>query len=410
MRVERLISRRHLVSRERLLRIRLTALIGIIAIAIGVGALIAVVAILDGFDASFHQKHMDLVAHVRVLPPDGADDAIFADPATIAEALAEDPRVVAFAPLVDRECFLLPDRDLGARRMGVRLLGVDPEEVRPVASFVDETRYGHGEPGPDEIVLGQLLATQVLGVRPGDTVWAITRLVVDAHGFPHVRWQPLRVVGLFVTGIPDLDMATAYVNRETAERIFLLPEGAVSAFQLRIADPYRAATDARAIAAAHPELPVRLQTWDETNPEFFQALQLEKVGTFVMVLMIVLVGAFNIIGTLVMIVTERTREIGILKTMGASDRLIRRIFFRSGLVIGLIGAGLGLALGLGLCAVLGRLEAPLDMYEIERLPVLIHWGMVALIMGVSLAICVVAALVPAMTASRLDPVEALRHE
>jgi lipoprotein-releasing system permease protein len=410
MRFESLIGRRHLFSRERLLRLRLTAVIAIASVAVGVGALIVVIAVLDGMDAQFHRKYMDLVAHVEALSP-GGEDELLEDPDAIAETLRADPRVEAIAPLIRGEAFLLPERDLLGRRTGVNILGVDTAQTREVARFVERTVGGRGDPGPDEIVLGQLLANQ-LGLAPGDTVWAITRFMFSAN-MPHFRWAELRVAGVFITGIPDLDLVTAYVDLETARRIFIHSEDAVSGYQLRVADPQRARAAAKAIAAAHPDLAARLRPWDETNPEFFHALRLEKIGTFVMLMMIVLVASFNIVGTLVMIVTERTREIGILKTMGAGDQVIRSVFLRSGLLIGLLGTGLGLAGGLGLCFLIGHvipIQLPAMLYDLTHLPVLVHWPTVLLITGASLAICLVASVLPAQTAARLDPVEALRRE
>ncbi len=413
MRFETFIGRRHLFGRERRLRMRLTALIAVVSVAVGVAALITVIAVLDGLDASLHQRYMDMIAHIEALPPVAADLEIFDDSAAVAETLAADPRVEAVAPLVRREVFLMPDREHLDTSSAVQLLGVDPAQTRAVAGFVDRTVMGVGEPGPDEIVLGQLLALHILGVRPGDTVWAITRFTIDAHAVPHFRWAELRVVGLFVSGVPELDMQTAYVNIETARRIAALPDDAVSAYQIRTADSHRANSTARAIADAHPTLGARLRSWDQTNTEFFQALWLEKMGTAVMLLMIVLVASFNIAGTLVMIVTERTREIGILKTMGASDPVVRRIFLRSGLLIGSVGTALGVASGLGLCAIIGKtdlINVEMMLYDLNRLPVLIHWPTVLLIAAAAMFICLVASVLPAQTAARLNPVEALRRE
>jgi lipoprotein-releasing system permease protein len=394
-----------------LLRMRISTLISIVSVAVGVGALIVVIAVLDGLDATFHRKYMDLVAQIEALPPTDAPDETFADPAAVEQTLGSDPHVLAIAPEIRREAFLLPDRDFAGRKSPIQLLGVDPAQMSQVARFVDRTVEGTGNPGPDEVVLGQLLA-QYLLVRPGDTVWAITRIAVDANG-PHLRWAELKVAGTFVTGIPDLDMATAYVNLETARRIFVLPPDAVSAFLLRTASPYQAGSVAREIGEAHPDLGARLRSWDETNQAFFHALRLEKVGTFVMLLMIILVASFNIVGTLVMIVTERTREIGILKTMGASDPVIRRIFLRSGLLIGLLGTGLGLAGGLTLAYLIGEVipvNIPLMLYDLQHFPILINWPTVVLVTAASIGICLLASVLPAQSAARLDPIEALRRD
>lgn len=412
MRFESFIGRRHLLGSGRRLRVRLSAFIAIASVAVGVGALVVVIAVIDGMDALFHRKYMDLVAHMEVVPLSGEEGTLLSDPAAVEAALAGDSRVEAFAPLVQSEAFLLPEQELFGQRSPVEILGVDPERTGDVAAFVNRTSEGSGEPGPNEIVLGWVLANQVLGAHPGDTIWANTRFMFTAN-LPHFRWVELKVVGTFMTGIPDLDAGTAYVNLETARRIFLLPDNAVNAYQVRVDDPYRARADAEALAAAHPSLDVRFRPWNESNPEFFHALRLEKIGTLVMLFMIILVASFNIVGTLVMIVTERTREIGILKAMGASDASVRAIFLRSGLTIGLLGTGIGLGGGLTLCWLIGSvipLQLPAALYDLEHLPVLVHWPTVSLIAVASLAICLLASVLPARTAAHLDPVVALRHD
>lgn len=390
----------------------LTSHIAILCVGVGVASLIVVLGILDGLDATFHRKYMDVFAQVEVLPPAGARDEIFASPEAVQRAVAGAGGVEAFAPQIVREAFLLPDRDITSARTAVQMIGLDPAQTRPVAGFVDRIVEGTGVPGSGEVVLGELLATSILGVRVGDPLWAITRVAVDAHGYPHFRMEELRVAGLFRTGIPDLDLATAYVDLDVARRIFVLPRNAVGRFLIRLPDPREAQAAAQALRAEITAAPVRVRSWDETNAEFFHALRLERMGTFVMLMMILIVAAFNIIGTLVMIVTGRTREIGILKTMGASDPMIRRLFLRSGFVIGLLGTALGLAAGLGACSALSRLrlEIPAMLYDLDRIPIVVEWPTVLVIIGCSMGVCLLASVLPAQTAARLDPVQALRHE
>lgn len=411
MRFESLVGRRHLWGGGRL-RLRLTALIAIASVAVGVAALITVIAVIDGLDARFQQSYIDLMAHIEVLPMERIDEALIENAEEIISVLENDPRVVACAPLIRQQAFLLTDRDIYSQKTAVEIRGIDPERTRRVANFIDQVEIGTGVPGPGQVVLGARVAEELMAM-PGRTVWAVTKFTIDALAIPHFRQVELRVAGLMRTGIPDLDSVTIYTDYETARRAFVLPRGAATAIQIRIADPHQARAVAQALARDHADLGVRFRSWDETNAEFFHALQLEKLGTFVMLLMIVLVASFNIVGTLVMIVTERTREIGILKTMGASDAVVRRIFLRGGVFIGLLGTAIGFAGGMGLCYLIGSvIPLPQGMFipGMTHLPVVIDWPTVIFIVACSMGICLVASVIPAQTAARLDPVEALRRD
>jgi lipoprotein-releasing system permease protein len=391
--------------------LRLNVFISVVSVCIGVAALIIVIALLDGVDANLHRRYMDMIGHVQARPTSDDPTALVASPEAAVAALQADPRVAAAAPRLVREAFLLQERNLGGAKSAVQLIGLDPEGMREVAPFVDHVILGTGEPGPGEVVLGRYLAGSLFA-RPGDSIWAITRLVIDAHGLPHERWQRLRVAGIFETGIPELDSATAYTSLGTAREAFLLPGDAVSGVLMRVHEPHRARDLAEELEAAHADLGLGFQSWDATNPAFFFALQLERVGVIIMLLTIVTVASFNIISTLVMIVTERTREIGILKTMGASDAEVRRIFLRSGLWIGLVGTGMGLALGLATVAAIPHipLNLPLFLPGLETLPVKVDPLTTSLIAGASILICLLASVVPAQSAARHDPIIALRHE
>jgi lipoprotein-releasing system permease protein len=182
---------------------------------------------------------------------------------------------------------------------------------------------------------------------------------------------------------------------------------------MRVRDPYRLNPVKRRLLEQLRGRFLGVLGWDKLNPEFFSALKLEKIAMFIILLLIVLVAAFNIIGTLVMIVIEKTREIGILRSMGCSQRQILVIFLTQGLIVGVFGILVGLAIGFFICWSLSSwmpIEMPAGVYGISRMPVLIKWETVGIIVAAALAICLVASLVPAWRASRLQPTTALRYE
>ncbi|MBM3334644.1 ABC transporter permease, partial [Candidatus Sumerlaeota bacterium] len=265
-------------------------------------------------------------------------------------------------------------------------------------------------PGEREIVLGCVLAER-LRVHIGDSVYAVTALGRFATG-PHPKIAKLRVCGLFQTGLYDVDALMAYTSLETAQRIYLL-EDVADAIHLRVRDPYRLGPVKARLQEKLADQPLHVRGWDEQNPDFFAALKLEKVVMFVILLLIVLVAAFNIISTLVMIVMEKTREIGILRSMGTSQRQILRIFVLQGLIVGAFGIVVGMAIGFFICWSLQTwfpIELPAGVYGISTMPVLIRWDTIAIIMVCALAICLAASFVPAWRASRLEPTTALRYE
>lgn len=426
MRFEFFVSRRYLASRERRGLISLITIISIGGVAVGVAALITVIAVMDGFDEELMSRIMSSSSHITISGWGGASIAGYESLLAQVEA---DPDVKAASPLIVQQAYLIGNREIESAQTGARIQGFDLERERRVTSFIDDIYAGKAEPGDREIVLGLVLASR-LGVRLGDTITAFTKMKQYAHGRA-VKRPTLRVCGVFKTGLYEVDANIAYTSLKTAQEIFLLDDPPVAdEIHLLVRDPYRLGPVKRRLgdrlaqwrterrkqqngAETDVPPPLSVRGWDELNPEFFSALKLEKIAMFIILLLIVIVAAFNIIGTLVMIVIEKTREIGILRAMGTSQRQIRRIFLLQGLIVGVLGILFGLAIGFFLCWSLRTwfpINLPAGVYGISRLPVLIRGQTVAIIVGAALGICLLASLIPAWRASRLEPTEALRYE
>ena len=409
MRFELFVSRRYLASRERRGLISLITVISIGGVAVGVAALIVVIGVMDGFDQELMERIMGSSSHVtiqRLRQAEGISD--YRQVVALAEA---DPDVFGASPLVAREAVLQAEMGIAAaNKVGTLVEGFDLEREGNVTSFIGDVKIGSPEPGEHEIVLGLVLASR-LSVMVGDPIYAFTRLGQFGTG-PHPKIAKLRVCGVFQTGLYDVDARFAYTSLATAQRIFLLDDVA-DQVHLRVRDPYRLAPVKRRLQQQLGQRSLRVIGWDELNPEFFGALKLEKVAMFVILLLIVLVAAFNIIGTLVMIVIEKTREIGILRSMGSSHRQVLLIFLLQGLIVGFLGILLGMAIGFFICWSLNTwfpIELPAGVYGIATLPVLVRWETVVIIVVSALAICLVASFLPAWRASRLQPTTALRYE
>ena len=249
-----------------------------------------------------------------------------------------------------------------------------------------------------------------LGVVRGDTLYVISfRGVVSPMG--HVpSMKRFHVAGFFESGMYQFDEAYAFVRLKDAQRTLKLGD-TVSGIEIRVDDIYRADQIAKRLGA-RLGFPYRIQDWMQMNANLFYALRLEKVAMFVILTLIVLVAAFNIASTLIMMVMEKTKDIAILKAMGATNRHIMRIFVIKGMTIGLSGTLLGVGLGTLLCAVLKRypiIQLPGDVYYFTSLPVQLQATDVFTIALAAIGICFLATLYPARQAARLNPVDAIRY-
>lgn len=417
--LELAIAWRYLRSRRGSKLLSLISLIAIGGVVVGVSALILIIGVMNGLQEDLREKILIGSPDVRVLT--FGEDLTMPDWRETLERVRRQPGVVAAAP------FVLTEAGINAGHTyaeGAMVQGLPPREegAVEVTSIRDHVVAGDmtfRTSGGDKrgVVLGSRLALR-LGITPGipgrDSINLISINGASfnaAIGSIVPRFDRFEVTGIVETGMYEYDNKYAFVALEEAQRLAGI-DSAVTGLEVKTADRWTAPTVAEALADTLG-YPYRTDDWQKQNQSLFQALKLEKLGMTIILLLIVIVAAFNIVSTLTMVVTDKTREIGILRAMGLSARSVRRVFFAQGLFIGLVGTGLGLVLGLGAAVALERFRLiGLDpsVYFIDHLPVSTQPADVALIVLASLFISALATVYPAVQASRLYPVEAIRHE
>lgn len=411
---ESFVSKRYLIAREGGRLVGLITTVSVAGVAVGVMALIVVISVMEGFDRELVRKFMGVFSHVQVMADvrQGTPREIPEDVYTgIIEMLQEKEYVEGIAPIFDYETVVQRNRGDLTNPAFAMIRGIDPALEEQVTDFMDYVETGKRVPGDNEVVIGQQLARN-LGVYPGDSIYALGK-VVETANTTRAKTTKLKVVGIFHSGLYDVDDKFIYTNLKTVQNMRVVGD-VVTSVHLKVDDPQRALEYARAF---YDELPdgYAPRTWDMMNRQFFEALWMEKVAMFIILLLIVLVAALNIIGTLVMTVVQKTRDIGVLKSMGATNGMILRIFLMHGFLIGLLGTSLGIVWGLRICDFVHRdiekiFRLPGGVYGIDRLPVVIDPWLIVFMGGCALTICIVASIVPAYQAARLNPVEALRYD
>lgn len=403
----RAIAFRYLRSRRRLHFITLVSLLAAGGVFLGVAALTIVLSVMNGFEDQVQRRIAGTNAHVAVL---GGSDAPLpqgeAIPAAVREALPE----AEIAPFVYGKVMVASKASVD----GMVLKGVVPERETRVTDILAHLAPSVGAfdggdlPG---IALGQELALR-LRVKRGDIILVSVPQEEPGGilgGVP--RTKRLRVSAIFESGLYEYDSSFGIVLLETAQEFYGL-SGEVTGYQLRIPDLFQARERARALAEAlGPSY--RVTNWIDLNRNLFAWMKIEKAVMFTILVLIVLVAAVNIVSSLVMLVLEKRRDIGVLRAMGVTPAGIMKIFLLQGTMIGTAGTLLGLAAGAAVSYALGRwelLQLPGEIYFLKTLPVKMEPLDFALVGASALAICFLASLYPAWQAARLAPVQAIRYE
>jgi lipoprotein-releasing system permease protein len=412
MTLEWQIAIRYLTSKRRSGVISVIGLIAIGGVFVGVAALVIVMSVMSGLQRDLRDKILTNTPHLLIQKYNSQP---ISDYQKVIETLRRTPGITGAAPFIYTEGIIGHGR---GRNEGAVIRGVDPnledhvsDAHRQIASGRYDLLQSPDEPYP-KIVIGYLLADR-LGAFPGDTLTLTTpeaATVSPLHGMVP-KLQKFILAGTFKSGLFEYDSKFVYASLPAIQE-YLEAGDIAYGISARVSDIW----DARDIgerAVAQLDGPYYATTWIELNQPLFSALKLEKRAMFIILVLIVLVAAFNIISTLTMIVMDKTKEIGILRSMGMQSRGIRRIFVYQGALIGVVGTGLGLLVGLAAAFLLARyrfISLPGDVYFIDTLPVSIEPFNLSLIVGASLVICLIATLYPAIQAARMTPVDAIRYE
>lgn len=413
MNFELYVSLRYLLAKRRQTFISLITLISIAGVAVGVTALIVVLAVMNGFQEDLRNRILGVTSHIVV----GSYSGAMSKYEDVLAKVEKEPEVVAATPFIYSQVMLTSGRSIS----GAVLRGIEPLSASKVIRLQQNMignlaelspRREGADPGAHPgIILGSELA-KTLGVEKGDWVTMIS---------PTGRLTPMgqtpksklfQVVGKLQSGMYEYDSSLAYVDLAAAQQ-FLGIGDTVTGVEIRLRDIYEAAKVAESIIKERLGAPYWARDWMQMNSSLFSALKLEKVVMFVILTLIILVAAFNIVSSLIMLVMEKGRDIAILKAMGATTASIRKIFVLEGLMIGVSGTVLGLLGGFGLCGALERykfIDLPPGIYHISKLPVKIETADVAVIALAAIVISLVATLYPSRQAAKLDPSEALRYE
>lgn len=389
------------------------SLISMVGMALGVTALITVLSVMNGFEKELRERILGMTSHATVLK--------LGQPLThwqsIAEVIQHHPRILGMAPFVRAEAMLTHEGNVH----GVIVQGILPDREPKVSIVGERMETGHLstlEPQSYNIILGEGLA-KTLRVRVGDKVTLVAPQpnVTPAGVLP--RLKRFTLSGIFKIGMHEYDMGLAFIHMEDAMRLFRTGEG-VTGIRLKLDDMFAAPRLSREIIRMLPG-DYGVVDWTQYHVNFFRALKTEKTVMFVILALIVAVAAFNIISTLVMVVTDKQADVAILRTLGLTPRNIMGIFIVQGIVIGIFGTLLGIVGGVWLAThveiIVPAIEQffqtqflPADVYYISEVPSDMHWQDVIHIGLLAFGLCLLATLYPAWRAARTEPAEVLRYE
>jgi len=410
MRYELFISLRYLKAKRKQVFISLITFLSMAGVGLGVMALVVVLSVMRGFEDDLKGKILGTNAHLVILQH-GAPIRDYRD---IVQKVKGIEGVVAATPFIFTQAMITSE----SNAHGIVLRGIDPETAGGVINIATTLKkgtldsLGEKEDSSDQpgVFIGKELA-QNLGVMLDDTVVVVSPTGVLAPMGLGPPMKKFKIKGIFDSGMYEYDTSLAYISLKSAQK-FLNMGDAVSGVELKVRDLYGVKDISRRV---QKELgfPFWTKDWMQMNRSLFAALKLERTVMFIILVLIVLVAAFGIVSSLIMVVMEKNKDIAILKSMGATARSIMRVFILEGLIIGVVGTALGLIGGYAICRILAAyqfISLPRDVYYISHLPVKMSGMDFFLIALAALGISFLATLYPSWQASKLDPAEALRYE
>lgn len=389
------------------------SLSSMLGVALGVMALIIVLSVMNGFEKELRERILGMTSHAFITGASGT----LKDWQALQSFIADSPHLVDSAPFVEGQAML----SRGSRVRGALIRGVNPQLEGNVSTIGNKVTYGELnalQPGSFGIILGKDLAF-TMGASIGDKVTLITPHLSPTPAGVMPRLKRLNVVGLFEIGMYEYDSALAIMNIEDAAKLFRIRDK-VSGLRLKLDDVFQARQISRDILA---DLPASYHAvdWTYQHANFFKALKTEKAVMFVILMLIVAVAAFNIVSTLIMMVTDKQSDIAILRTLGLRPRDIMAIFMVQGTLIGIVGTLLGIVAGVAIAfnvpAIISTLESflgykflPPEVYYISELPSNPHWSDIIIIGIVSFILSLLSTIYPSWRASKIRPAEALRYD
>lgn len=388
------------------------SLISMLGIALGVAALIIVISVMNGFQQEVRARILGMTAHINLT----AWDQRLPDWPTAAQRVNQQPHVTGSAPFIRGEVMLANQNYTSASI----IRGIDPQLESQISEVDDKMLQGQLaqlQAGDYSIILGKELADN-LAVGVGDKVTVITPQASTTPVGMMPRFKRFTVVGIFQIGTYLYDRSLALIHLEDAAKLYRL-EGAIHGLQVQTDDLFQAPILANQLRQHYPAY--NIQDWTQQHSNYFKAVKIEKTMMFIILTLIIAVAAFNIISTLMMVVTDKQADIAILRTLGLTPLRVMGIFMVQGTLIGsigtLLGVGCGVTVALNLDTIIPYLEAaigrqlfPSGVYYIDQVPSDLHWNEVGFIAGIAFALSLLATVYPAWRASQTQPAEALRYE